>query len=88
MRARLYRGPHDGKVLEVPDHQHSIRLMRPKDRHVSRSDGSDWWFSIATIDDEYRRVMITNHGTTTWCYHPDGSTYFEWTQKRGTRIER
>lgn len=89
MKARLYRGPHDGKVFEVPDHQRDITLMRPKSRQVRQSDGTDGWFSIETIADEYRMVeAYAPSGRWYPSVHPDGSVFFEWTKKRGTRIER
>lgn len=90
MRARLYRGPHDGRVLEVPDYQRTIMLRRPKSRRAMFSNGTDGWFSIETIDDEYRMVQVIDKHTNldVPCYHPDGTVFFEWTKKRGTRIER
>ena len=96
MRARLYRGPHDGRVLEVPDNQTSIMLRRPKRRGllafgaaILSSEGS--YTVIETINDEYRMVYVDDQRfrpSRLPAIHPDGSVYFEWTKKRGTRIER
>lgn len=91
MKARLYRGPHDGRVLEIPDVQRSVTLKR-KGR-VSIFDKmaveSSPWLTIPTFDDEYTIVLVRQpDGKLGWSVHPDGSVYFEWTKKRGTRIER
>jgi hypothetical protein len=90
MRARLYRGPHDGRVLQVPDNQTSITLRRPKAggflRHVFDSIGHTTL--IDTIDDEYRIVLLGKPWDHYPATHPDGTVFFEWTQKRGTKIQR
>lgn len=94
MRARLYRGPHNGKVFNVPDHQRSIMLTR-RAKPMSFAEftgniGPDT-ITIPTVADEYRLVMVAKGQDGNTIYypstHPDGSVYFEWTQKRGSKIK-
>jgi hypothetical protein len=96
MKARLYRGPHDGRVLEVPNYQRTIKLKRRKQNvNLSRlnpmtsGNPSDGWLTIETVDDEYYMVLTRMpDGKLGFSVHPDGSVYFEWSKKRGSRIER
>lgn len=93
MKARLYRGPHDGRVMTVPDHQRSITLKRKGRMEVFKMPSSDGFMTIPTFDDEYRIVYVAysdDQGRirSGFSIHPDGSVFFEWTKKRGTPIER
>jgi hypothetical protein len=57
---------------------------------MTSGNPSDGWLTIETVDDEYRMVeLVSNSGRMRYpACHPDGSVYFEWTKKRGSRIER
>lgn len=85
MKARFYRGPWDGKIKTVPDHSYTWKVAIantkpgwmdfPTDGYI----GPDTIFPTHKMYNEYiyRR---TNHT------HPDGSVFFEWDQKKGSRI--
>ena len=92
MRARLYRGPHDGRVFEVHNTQRTIRLKRRARTGTSiftglTGKGNTW--ELQTVDDEYHVALVRHpDGSLRFAVHPDGSVYFEWSQPRGTRIKR
>jgi hypothetical protein len=82
--------------MEVPDNQTSITLRRPRGDSFLRHlfDNMGHTTLIGTFDDEYRMVIHTDppdrygEAHPHVSRHPDGSVFFEWTEKRGTRIER
>ena len=90
MKVILYRGPHTGKRFEVSDAQTTIRVLRRKPRHMRPADFTApalGTFTVDCFEDEYRIVEYSHGGVRYPSRHPDGSVYFEWTQKRGTRIK-
>lgn len=72
MKARLYRGPFDGKVVDAQGTSIKLAFM-PDDLPLTALD--------PTKPLPYKIVYYhqTNHT------HPDGSVFFEWSEPRGTK---
>lgn len=93
MKARLYRGPHDGRVFEVPDDQRTIKLKRKARFSFGLHTSEPGWVTIPTFDDQYEIVYLSwtrydGSRERVPSMHPDGSVFFEWSEPRGTRIKR
>jgi hypothetical protein len=75
MKARLYRGPFNGKVLIVQDSESSIILakMKPGARAVWAQDSP---VSLTPMPYDNHIYYRTKHT------HPDGSVFFEWSRPR------
>jgi hypothetical protein len=72
IKARLYRGPGNGKVIWVRDNEYAIYFAEPP-----KMDSSFWLNSspqaLAPKTHVYNRTRHT---------HPDGSVFFEWSKPR------
>lgn len=80
MIARFYRGPWADKKLAVPDDQYMIAVPvnnMTNYRSQASFDSLPPYAQIETRTHYYRR---TNHT------HPDGSVFFEWEKKKGSKI--
>ena len=81
MKVRFYRGPWDGKVKHVQDHFTEIQVALTKPR-----------LTYLDADNPYIDGNMLNYGPLTAIYrktrhtHPDGSVFFEWDKKKGSRI--
>jgi hypothetical protein len=74
MKARLYRGPADGKIYIVPENELYIKYASvPKNLFFGEySQGP-----IETTPTIKTEVYQRTHHT-----HPDGSVFFEWSKPR------
>lgn len=79
MKARLYRGPMDGKTLTLAKQEQVILV----DQLADELQPYDWSGVAANhpitpnvVRLQYRRTQHT---------HPDGSVFYEWDQPRGTK---
>jgi len=79
MKVRLYRGPQDGKVLDLdPTETMVVTETLADELHMYdwNTDGTYPTVAPKTVRAHYRRTQHT---------HPDGSVYFEWTMPKGTK---
>lgn len=74
MKARLYRGPSDGKIIDVPNHEKTIITSHIED--IRSYPASGYPTQIPVVNAYYH---ITPHT------HPDGSVFFEWEKPRGAK---
>lgn len=73
MKVRLYRGPADGKIIDIAPTETSWMIRQLADpKRLYADDLSD----VKTVDALYVRTKHT---------HPDGSVYFEWDKPKGTK---
>jgi hypothetical protein len=78
MKARFYRGPWDGKTRTVPDDQYLIMVMVDNKKNLyGKLDFPTYVGDLTVRQHVYRKTRHT---------HPDGSVFFEWDKKKGTRI--
>lgn len=96
MKVRFYRGPYDGKKLEVNPalvERGVIKVHYTKRRNAAQMQA----IPNATIMDLHMtnetsysiRMMGVTIGGTNYrapAMHPDGSLIFEWDEKRGKRV--
>jgi len=82
VKIRLYRGPHDGKV--IGGQSGAYHIMWTDKKKMSRKQRHEWlatrWqpvadgFSMAPM-----HPMVTAEYQRTKYQHPDGSIFYEWT---------
>lgn len=72
MKVRFYRGPLNGHVRMVADHQHVIEFARPV-KFSKKTERVDFEAVLGVRYDRYYRTRYM---------HPDGSVFFEWDQPR------
>lgn len=90
MKVRLYRGPYNGKVMNVPNGQTTIALSRADRRSLanfyeSMSPQATVEFKNETYSIRMMGVNLNGHYYTAPAMHPDGSVYFEWDKPRSVR---
>lgn len=89
MKIRLYRGPHDGKVIEGYFGNSTIidgpKKMTRKQRYEFERDAINshyWRDNTMTMAPQYPQVRAEY--VRTHFQHPDGSIFYEWTGKSKT----
>lgn len=90
MKVRFYRGPYDGKVRHVDDsalHRGVIQVAeKPK---LADLYSGNYWDQVTVNKHTYEmRMLSIQIGHTVYkapAMHPDGSVYYEWTKKRGSK---
>jgi hypothetical protein len=76
MKARFYRGPWDGKVKDLDPSMTRIVVAHPPKMS----------FFDELMEPSMPMVIKKTMYTRTNHTHPDGSVFYEWDQKKGTKI--
>jgi hypothetical protein len=81
MRARLYRGPFNGKVMEWDGRR---ELYVSGSKRMSRKQRYERFMKAATAEDG---LIYSTHTSEmyvrTGYVHPDGSIFYEWSRPKG-----